>query len=86
FVYKLQDTLPAVSLTDTQKEVLKSLAGLVLQQASAEDLHQKLHESKEFKIIYQIFLGKESGPKAGWFLASLPKDFVVKRLREASMN
>jgi lysyl-tRNA synthetase class I len=37
-----------------------------------------------FTAIYKIFLDKESGPQAGWFLAALPKDFVLKRLKEAS--
>jgi len=30
-----------------------------------------------------LFLGKDHGPKAGWFLSVLPKDFVTTRLREA---
>jgi lysyl-tRNA synthetase class I len=37
-----------------------------------------------FTSIYKLFLDKESGPQAGWFLAALPKDFVLARLREAT--
>ncbi len=84
FVFKLQDTMPAVELTAAQKETMAALAGLVEGGASAEDIHTKLHETKEFKTIYKLFLDKDSGPKAGWFLASLPREFVVARLREAS--
>ncbi len=84
YVFKLQSTMPEVQLTPEQKNTLASLADVVEGGADAEAIHTKLHESKEFKTIYQLFLNKESGPKAGWFLASLPKEFVVKRLREAA--
>ncbi len=84
YVFTLQDKMPQVSLSGTQKKVLGDLADFIATSPSAEDIHHKLHESKEFKAIYQIFLGKESGPKAGWFLASLPRDFVLQRLREAA--
>ena len=51
---------------------------------AAEEIHGKLHELKAFKEIYLIFLGKDHGPKAGWFLASLSREFVLRRLQEAS--
>ena len=37
-----------------------------------------------FKAIYIALLGQQSGPKAGWFLSSLEKDFLVERFRSAS--
>jgi lysyl-tRNA synthetase class I len=37
-----------------------------------------------FGAIYWAFLGKSSGPQAGWFLAALPRDFVLSRLRDAA--
>lgn len=89
FVFKLQDELPeaARNLPDSAKAALRDLK-TVIEQAdgmpSGEELHQELHKSKEFKAIYLAFLAKESGPKAGWFLSVLPKDFVLKRLAEAS--
>jgi lysyl-tRNA synthetase class 1 len=39
-----------------------------------------------FGAIYLAFLGKASGPQAGWFLAALDRDFVVGRLREAAQG
>jgi len=39
---------------------------------------------QSFAAIYVAFLGRESGPRAGWLLASLDKDFVVRRLTEAA--
>jgi lysyl-tRNA synthetase class I len=30
-----------------------------------------------------VFLGQDKGPRAGYFLSNLNKDFVLKRLQEA---
>jgi lysyl-tRNA synthetase class 1 len=89
FVFKLQDTLPDVAknLPDSAKAALKSLHDLVASRdtmPTGEELHTELYKSKEFKAIYLAFLGRESGPKAGWFLSSLDRNFVLKRLAEAS--
>jgi lysyl-tRNA synthetase class 1 len=37
-----------------------------------------------FKAIYISILGQKSGPRAGWFLSSFKKEFLVKRFEEAS--
>jgi len=89
FVFKLQDTLPEVAknLPDTAKAALKALHEFIASQdtmPTGEELHTELHKTKEFKAIYLAFLGKDSGPKAGWFLSVLERDFVLKRLAEAS--
>lgn len=87
FVFKLQESMPQVELTAEQKAGLAQVADFVEAEAampSGEELHAKLHELKIFKAIYLVFLAKESGPKAGWFLSVLDRDFVLKRLREAS--
>ena len=36
-----------------------------------------------FRALYNIFLGRSSGPRAGDLLAALEPDFVLARLREA---
>ncbi len=89
FVFKLQDALPEVAkgLPEASKAALKALHDFITAQdtmPTGEELHTELHKTKEFKAIYLAFLGKESGPKAGWFLASLERDFVLKRLQKAS--
>ncbi|MDB5225361.1 MAG: lysyl-tRNA synthetase [Candidatus Adlerbacteria bacterium] len=89
FVFKLQESLPEVaqSLPETAKAALKALHDFIAAKdamPSGEELHAELHKSKEFKAIYLAFLGKESGPKAGWFLSVLDRDFVLKRLASAS--
>ncbi len=99
FIFKLQESLPeaAATLTQAQKEALAELyTGLSTEYPSTgEAMHALIRsipvredisvEAKDFFIaLYTIFLGKESGPQAGWFLAALPKEFVLKRLQEAS--
>lgn len=88
FVFKLQDTLPeaAKNLAPEQKAKLAAFAGFISSRSNldGEALHTKLHELKIFKEIYLAFLGKESGPKAGWFLSVLDRDFVLKRLADAA--
>ena len=37
-----------------------------------------------FQAIYLAFIGERQGPKVGWFLASLERDFVKTRLKEAA--
>ena len=93
FKYELQEEMPNTTLTETQKKAFIVLAEF-LQSAerSGEELHLRLHELKTetpiqpkelFQAIYRVFLNRDSGPKAGWFLAGLPRDFVIKRLNEA---
>lgn len=94
FKYELQKVLPAVELTEVQKKALAALKDFLKEGArTGEELHLRLHEMKTeipiqpkelFQAIYRIFLNRESGPKAGWFLAGLPHDFVVQRLNEAA--
>jgi lysyl-tRNA synthetase class 1 len=95
FVFKLQDEVPEGlrNLSAIQTEALKTLADYLESEPTmpgGEALHQKLHEIKEalniapgelFSAIYLSFLGKAYGPKAGWFLSVLDREFVLARLR-----
>jgi lysyl-tRNA synthetase class 1 len=94
FIFALQDSVPE-SVKELSAEQTHALATLAEKIEKAEEmdgkaLHTFIHEVKEesglspkefFSAIYTAFLGKESGPKVGWFLSTLEKDFVVKRLR-----
>jgi lysyl-tRNA synthetase class 1 len=42
-----------------------------------------LDSKAAFNALYLSFLGRPNGPRAGWLLASLERDFVVRRLTEA---
>jgi lysyl-tRNA synthetase class 1 len=40
-----------------------------------------LQPQQVFKPLYKVLIGKESGPRAGWFLSILPREWLVKRFR-----
>lgn len=94
FIFALQESVPVVTanLSEKQKSALALLAEKI-EQADTTDgakLHELIHEVKEssglnpkefFTAIYLAFLGKESGPKVGWFLSTLDKHFLVERLQ-----
>lgn len=93
--FQVQAHLPPVSLTPAQRDFLTRLAGVVAERDgwTGEALHERIHALKTemglpskdaFAAIYLVFLGKPSGPQAGWFLASLDRAFVLARLREIS--
>ncbi len=93
FRFVLQETLPEVELSEDQKKALGILAEYFTEARTGEEIHARLHELKTevpiqpkelFAALYKIFLNRDSGPKAGWFLSSIPRDFVEQRLREAS--
>jgi lysyl-tRNA synthetase class 1 len=96
FRFEIQQTIPtsAKDFSDIQKSALTELLEYVQQtpELDGKALHEKLHEIKTsqniqpkelFSAIYQLFLGRTSGPQVGWFLSTLDKSFVATRLEEA---
>ena len=83
----------AKNLTARQKEFLAKISDIMEEKEkwTGEELHPKIHEIRKaanidpreaFSAIYLSFIGKDSGPQAGWLLASLDRDFVIKRIEE----
>ncbi len=94
--YQLQETLPTMAgeLSTEQKKALGAIADLLEKESSPVSLHESIHALKDtlgispkdlFTAVYVVFLNKKEGPKAGWFLYTLDREFALKRLREASM-
>jgi lysyl-tRNA synthetase class 1 len=54
--------------------------GLIFLAAQDKDVAAR----RAFEAIYRAFLGRPNGPRAGWLLASLDREFVRARLREAA--
>lgn len=80
---------PKIDIDEEQKRVLSSVKKAVEEGKTGIDLHNAIYEAGKseglnprdtFKIIYQIFIGRDSGPKGGFFLSMLDKDFVLDRL------
>lgn len=96
--FEIRTVLPegAATLSAVQRQYLARIAEAVAARRwHGEELHAYLHALKTelgltprdaFGAIYQAFLGKDSGPQAGWLLAALDPAFVQARLREASRD
>lgn len=95
FRFVLQTSLPesARNITDAQKTAISNSISAfeALPLWNGETIHSALHGLKEasglapkdfFTPFYRSLLGKDSGPKLGWFLSTLDKEFVLKRLHE----
>lgn len=90
--FSLQPTMPAVTLDSLQERFLDTLADTLerLKPNDGQAMHEAIYAAKDaagiepaaaFKAIYQVIIGKEAGPKAGWFLASLDRAWLLQRLR-----
>jgi lysyl-tRNA synthetase class 1 len=54
-----------------------------------DEIHDSFYELQEasktpakeyFRIMYSVILGKENGPRLGFFLSSMERDFITERL------
>lgn len=95
YKFEIQKNLPenAKNLSEIQKQALQKLVDYLesKENLDGQELHTKLHEIKTetgiepkefFSAIYLSILGKTSGPKAGWFLSVLEREFLINRFKE----
>lgn len=80
-------------LTLAQEQYLIRLANKIAEapeDADGEWFHEAIYEFKGkvdlgakelFTTLYQVLIGKDSGPRAGWFLSLLPRDWLLMRLK-----
>jgi lysyl-tRNA synthetase class 1 len=78
----------AKGLSDMQREYLRKIIPLLDKNLNGEDLQKELYELAKasaiptkdaFAAIYLALIGKNHGPKAGWLILSLDKNFLKKR-------
>ena len=91
--FKVQKKLSKVNIKEEDKDFLKILLDNLKDLSwEPENIHNTIYEStqkknippkKAFQTIYQIILAKNRGPRAGYFLSNLDKNFVIKRIKEA---
>lgn len=91
--FELLQHIDEAKFTSAEKEYLNNLGQKVAQappDADGEWFHKAIYELKEagkmtseqvFKPLYRALIGKDQGPRAGWFLSILPRDWLLKRLR-----
>jgi lysyl-tRNA synthetase class 1 len=87
--------LPEVDVTAFSKEeqtFLQTLGNTVATappEADGSWFHNAIYELKDttgltpkemFTVVYRALIGQTSGPRAGWFLSILPRDWLIRRL------
>jgi lysyl-tRNA synthetase class 1 len=94
--FSIQRDLPpqARDLSREQRAFLRRLAEALRPGMNGEEIHALVYEVAKqvglpkatagFEAIYRAFLGQPKGPRAGWFLAFLDRDFAVGRLKDAA--
>lgn len=95
--FQVQSKLPKADLAEDQVAFLTKLAYEIQRKDGKEidgpAMHQLIYDAKEsakvspqeaFSAIYRVVLGQDSGPKAGWFLAGLDRDWLIKRLQRTA--
>ena len=91
--FKVQKKTPKIMLSDEQKKLLHSLQKRFSEiKWQADEIHNAVYDASEenrlnaktaFQTMYQILLGQNHGPRLGYFLSTLEKEFVLKRIEEA---
>jgi lysyl-tRNA synthetase class 1 len=90
--FNLRENIDADDFSDSEKQFLNELADKIEKapdDADGEWFHAAIYEFKTddvppkelFVILYRVLIGKTSGPRAGWFLSILTRDWLLKRLR-----
>ena len=84
---------PPKVLNEKEREYLLALAEKIESapaDADGEWFHKAIYDLKDttglspkqlFGILYKVLIDQEHGPRAGWFLSILPRDWLVKRLK-----
>lgn len=91
--FALRENVDASEYTKQEKAFFASLAEKVATAPADADgtwFHDAIYELKDssglgpkemFQALYRLLIGKTSGPRAGWFLSMLPRDWLLTRLQ-----
>lgn len=91
--FALSEKVDASQFSDAEKQFLSQLADKISAAPEAADgdwFHKAVYDFKDttglapqelFRTLYKVLIGQDHGPRAGWFLSILPRDWLIKRLR-----
>ncbi len=91
--FSLRDKVDKSEFSDVELAFLEELSKKVSEAPEDADgvwFHNAIYELKDsaglppkelFTTLYKVLIGKSSGPRAGWFLSMLPRDWLIKRLK-----
>lgn len=91
--FALAEGVDAGKFTEQEREFLQRLGDKIAAAPADADgawFHTAIYELKDelsiqpkemFTALYRVLIAKTSGPRAGWFLSLLPRDWLISRLR-----
>jgi lysyl-tRNA synthetase class 1 len=91
--FELAKEVKPSDFSEPELNYLSALADKIAvapEDADGDWFHKAIYEFKTtdnlepqqlFGPLYRALITKESGPRAGWFLSILPRDWLIKRLR-----
>jgi lysyl-tRNA synthetase class 1 len=91
--FALREHVDPDEFNDAEKQYLAQLADKIAAAPADADgdwFHKAIYEFKDtaglapkelFSTLYRALIGQQSGPRAGWFLSILPRDWLIKRLK-----
>lgn len=91
--FELSESVDSSQYSDIQKDFMSKLADKIISapvDADGEWFHKAIYEFKEsmglqpkdmFTTLYNVLIGKTAGPRAGWFLSILPREWLISRLK-----
>jgi len=91
--FALKDTTDGSDFTEQETVFFNLLAEKIAVAPDDADgawFHNAIYECKDtsglepktmFTALYRLLIGKTHGPRAGWFLSILPREWLIERLR-----
>lgn len=91
--FELLEEVDIGKFSDVEKAYFMALASKIEKapdDADGDWFHKAVYELKDqtdlepkqlFVSLYQLLIAKNSGPRAGWFLAILPREWLLARLK-----
>ncbi len=80
-----------VHLNEVEKSILSDFVAQASKlQWNPEEIHNSVHEilkarnvspKEGFGAFYRVIIGKDQGPRLGYFLSNMERDFVISRLK-----
>ncbi|MDQ5932175.1 MAG: lysyl-tRNA synthetase, class, partial [Patescibacteria group bacterium] len=91
--FSLAEQIEKDAFTENEAKLFARLAEKIAAAPADADgawFHNAMYEQKDelgmqpkemFSALYRLIIGKTSGPRAGWFLSILPRDWLLHRLK-----
>lgn len=92
--FELAEQISTEKFTEQERVFLEALGNKVAAapiDADGTYFHERIYELKDelgmspkdmFTTLYRVLIGKTSGPRAGWFLSILPREWLIRRLTD----